>query len=469
MSRILVVTPYPPQPDGIAAYASQTVRRLRAAGDDVEVLSPGPSAAHHHLDLRGPRGALALARRVRAYDEVTIQFHPDFFYEQPATTDTIARESLALLSVATAAHHLEVRVHEIDHSWGTRRDFAGWATRRFWRAVSQISVHTESERADFIEAFRVDPARVRVVEHGLDFTAHTRLDRKDARASLGIAPDATCMLAIGFIQRHKGYDRAVAAFREISAPRDARLDIVGSVRVEDGDNARYLAQLRELVDTVPGAHLHTGFITDEAFDRWIVACDAVVLPYRAIWSSGVLERALLLDRPVIVSDVGALRQQAADRAGVTIVADDDELRAAMDAVVHPGAPRSLAATVGAWPATPLTAPEAQRVINERATRRRGRPVPPPSTAHAALHQGGGEVPLREMHGIGLPEIHGNGPLARRVKRIVRRLTAWEIDPIIHHVNALHAATVDAISPSEPPPADESSDAAHPADAAETRR
>jgi hypothetical protein len=196
MSRILVVSPYPPQPDGVAAYASQTVRRLRTSGHDVEVLSPGPSAAHHHLDLCGPRGALALAKRVRSYDRVTIQFHPDFFYRQPMTADSIARESLALLAVATAARHLEVRVHEIDYRWGARRDLAGWATRRFWRAVSEISVHTDRERADFIEAFRVDPARVSVVEHGSDFVAHTSLDRERARAALGVPADAICLLAM---------------------------------------------------------------------------------------------------------------------------------------------------------------------------------------------------------------------------------------------------------------------------------
>lgn len=72
--RILVVSPYPPVRDGIATYALQTVRALRRQGHDVEVLSPGPSAAHHHLDLVGPRGALALAKRIRDYDRVIVQF-----------------------------------------------------------------------------------------------------------------------------------------------------------------------------------------------------------------------------------------------------------------------------------------------------------------------------------------------------------------------------------------------------------
>src|SRR5438105_11576697 len=78
--RILMVTPYAPLRDGIAAYAVQQVAALRAEGHDVEVLSPGPSAAHHFLDFSGLRGIGALAKRVRSYDKVIIQFHPDLFY-----------------------------------------------------------------------------------------------------------------------------------------------------------------------------------------------------------------------------------------------------------------------------------------------------------------------------------------------------------------------------------------------------
>src|SRR5579859_6191101 len=107
--RILMVTPYPPARDGIAAYALQTVARLRAEGHDVEVLSPGPSAAHHHLALSGPRGALALAKRVRAYDKVIIQFHPDVFFPTPSTPTGFALESLALFVAFRSARQLEVR------------------------------------------------------------------------------------------------------------------------------------------------------------------------------------------------------------------------------------------------------------------------------------------------------------------------------------------------------------------------
>jgi glycosyltransferase involved in cell wall biosynthesis len=448
VARILMVTPYPPQPDGIAAYAVQTVRRLRSEGHEVEVLSPGPSAAHHHLHLKGPRGALALAKRARSYDRVIIQFHPDVFFSLPVTPASIAKETLALLVAIKAAREVEVRVHEIDYRWGRTRDLAGWASRRLWRSVDSITVHTMRERQDFISSFGVRPDRVRVVEHGSDFIANTTLDQVRARTTLGIPEDVTSYLAIGFIQRHKGFDRAVRAFGLLDVADRARLDIVGAVRVEDEGNMAYFEELEELVASVPGAHLHSGFLSDEAFDRWIVASDALVLPYRDIWSSGVLERALLLGRRVIATDVGGLREQAGEREGVTVVPDDAGLAAAMAAVLDPASAAGQERTALAWPAGDADQGAVQQAVRERATALRGhagpRPELSPSGATTSRTGPGSPEALRRMSGLGLPQPRASGLVGTVVKRVMRRLTAWEIDPVIHHLNAVHGATLDAL-------------------------
>ena len=83
--RILVVSQYPPVRDGIGAYAVQQVRALRRQGHHVEVVSPWPSAAHHHLPLEGPRGAKALKKLMAGFGRVIVHFHPDLFYANPST------------------------------------------------------------------------------------------------------------------------------------------------------------------------------------------------------------------------------------------------------------------------------------------------------------------------------------------------------------------------------------------------
>ncbi|HZD67423.1 MAG TPA: glycosyltransferase family 4 protein [Actinomycetes bacterium] len=438
--RILMVSPYPPLRDGIAAYAVQAVAALRSQGHEVEVLSPGPSAAHHHLELRGPRGPLALARRVGGYDKVVIQFHPEIFYRVPSTPLQQALVNLALLVAVRAMRRSEVIVHEIDYRVGRRRGLDGAAARRLWRQVDTILLHTEVERRDFIEAFGVRPERALVTAHGAHFVRRTSMARQAARRSLGIPEEELVFLAIGFIQPHKGFDRAVLAFDGLAA-QGCSLHVVGSVRLDEPAHVAYLAELQELVASTPGAHLHDQYVSDELFDRWLVASDVVVLPYRNIWSSGVLERALLYERRVIATAVGGLRQQASARPGITLV-DEDGLASAMWRARELGAPAVQAAE--AWPdagADDLREQVQGRVV-ARARKRRGTPARAGGGSSAATTRVG--QPLRRLPPLGVPAPVSARPGVSLLKRLVRRATAWQIDPLVAQVNALREGTIQAL-------------------------
>jgi glycosyltransferase involved in cell wall biosynthesis len=436
--RILMVSPYPPIRDGIAAYAVQTVAALRREGHEVEVLSPGPSAAHHHLDLHGPRGPLVLARRVRGYDKVIIQFHPDIVYPVPSTPARHAMVSLALLAAVRAARRTEVVVHEIDYAVGRRRGPDGVAARRLWRRVQSIQLHTEMERRNMIAAFGVRPGRTTVTAHGAHFVRRTRMSRDAARRSLGIPADQLVFLAIGFIQPHKAFDLAVRAFDGLGG-QGCSLHVVGSVRVDEPQHLAYLAELQALIEATPGAHLNNQYVSDEQFDRWLVASDVVVLPYRSIWSSGVLERALLYDRQVIATAVGGLSHQAAARPGVTLV-DDAGLAAAMWRARGQAGPGPDAA----WPAGPERLRErVQEQVVARATRRRGLPVRTEKGRPAAV-TGQGSLPLRRLPPLGLPPATSARPGVSLLKRLVRRATGWQVDPLVAQVNALREVTIQAL-------------------------
>ncbi|HEV7720626.1 MAG TPA: glycosyltransferase family 4 protein, partial [Iamia sp.] len=341
--RILVVTPYAPWRDGIGAYALQQVRRLRRAGHHVEVLSTKPSAAHHHGDLRGRAGARLLTRLGRRFDRVILHLHPDVIYRLPPTAGSRLDTALAYGAAFRALPHVELRLHEIDHSWAHDEKTA-WATRFMLAGADLITVHSTEQRDQLVEGFRVPADRVELFDHGVDFEPRTTADRAQARASLGLPADEHVFLCIGFVQPHKGFDRAARAFTGLAAA-GARLDIVGSVRVTDQQARDHAAELRAIAGREPGIHLHLGFVSDEMFDRWIVAADTVVLPYRHIWSSSVAERAALFGRHVIATDVGGLGHQVEAMEGSVLVADNAALARAMAAAVG----RSTTTAPVVWP------------------------------------------------------------------------------------------------------------------------
>jgi hypothetical protein len=72
LKRVLVFGPYPPTPGPEAAATLACVEELLAEGADVTVVSPVPSAAHHHADLATPAGAVRLLRWARSADAVVV-------------------------------------------------------------------------------------------------------------------------------------------------------------------------------------------------------------------------------------------------------------------------------------------------------------------------------------------------------------------------------------------------------------
>jgi hypothetical protein len=177
----------------------------------------------------------------------------------------------------------------------------------------------------------------------------------------------------------------------------------------------------------------------------------VVLPYRSIWSSSVLARAALYGTPVIATAVGGLPQQARERADITLVSSDVELRAALWTAAGQ---RAGAVASEPWPDPdeypgPDLRARVQEQVRLRAAQARGSRL---AAGTAAGRAAGSAVeaasvvsaPLRRIAPAQLPAPLSQRAAAARVKRAVRRLTAWELEPLVGHVNALRAATIEAL-------------------------
>ena len=311
--RILVVSSYPPRHCGIGAYARDQVARLRADGHDVTVLSAPDGDGDDTAELLGGGAFRRAARIGRPFDRIIVHFQPALYYRARAPVSKVLT-SLSLWWLALR-RPTEILVHEADPPIRWRPDYL--LLRAAFARASVLLFHTRAEWSALEAAYGIK-VRGSVIPHVVHATAGVS-DREGVRRSLGIEPGGPVFVIPGFIQASKGIDRVLAAFEGGGA---ARLWIVGSVRDRTPENDAYVEGLRRRTEQELRVRLVEQFLGDEEFDRWIVAADWVLLPYRTSWSSGVLARAQALGTPAMVTAVGGLPEQAGDED--IVIPNDDE-------------------------------------------------------------------------------------------------------------------------------------------------
>jgi glycosyltransferase involved in cell wall biosynthesis len=191
----------------------------------------------------------------------------------------------------------------------------------------------------------IDPHRLAIVPHG-----HYRLvhrprpeSRAAERAALGLPEAARVLLLIGRLGAYKGAAELLRAF--------ATLDRAEVWLVIAGKQVEPLGPLLAELPEPLRARIRVDdrFLSAAEIDQRLAACDAVVLPYRRILSSGAVLLALGAARPVIVPDAPPLLETVQDgRNGLVYPADRaDGLVAALARFVALPADRRAALEVEA--------------------------------------------------------------------------------------------------------------------------
>lgn len=454
----LLVTPFAPYRDGIAAYAAQELRRLRERGEQVTVLSPLPSAAKRHLPLGGPRGMARLRMVVRDYDHTIIQLSPEMLFGRcrSAAQRTAVWAGLAAVARATS---LDLRVHEIEYGPLEQNPMERRAAALAMGQADRVTVHTEAER-DGLNRLVGLGRRIEIVDHGRDFSPAAICSQAEARMELGLSDDRFLFVAIGFLQHHKGFDLAVDAIERLPGIR-AQLHVVGSARVDHPDIRGYVDHLRTRCGSVPAAVLHERYVSDVAFDLWVQAADAIVLPYREIWSSGVVERARLFGTRVVAADLPELRDQAPE--DTVFFSDVDELVIAMEKLAASAnrpaewaVPLSTGATSVGETSSELTAEEntawdidreaPSRTAIQSQIEARARSTAVDATGVSAPASVGRAVdPLLSLGHLHRPQPVSARPGVTPVKQVIERLISWQIEPLAARIENLQRATIAAVA------------------------
>jgi glycosyltransferase involved in cell wall biosynthesis len=207
--------------------------------------------------------------------------------------------------IVLTAHNVNAEARDATDSWFNR-----FTLRIQYRLADHILVHTEQMRNELVASFGVPGTSASVVRHGINNAVpSTSLTCEEARQRLGIGGDEKAILFIGNIVAYKGLEYLVAAFeRLVEGGGNYRLIVAGKAKKASDP---YVAEIRKSLDAKivrERTLLRMEFIPDEEMELYLKAADVAVLPYTRIFQSGVMFLAYGFGLPVIVSDVGSLRE-----------------------------------------------------------------------------------------------------------------------------------------------------------------
>lgn len=146
-----------------------------------------------------------------------------------------------------------------------------------------------------------------------------RVDRSSACEFLKIDSSKMNLLFFGLIRDYKGLDILLESFAEL--PDQYQLIIAGEVY---GDEGKYI----QMINSSPNKErifFHDRYISDDEVKYYFSAADCCVLPYRSATQSGITAAAFHFEVPVLVTDVGGLKESVESIGAGQVVAPSDYL------------------------------------------------------------------------------------------------------------------------------------------------
>jgi glycosyltransferase involved in cell wall biosynthesis len=318
--RVAFVATYPPRRCGIATFTRDLASAV--GNSEVSVIHPPDQTLLYPVEVKAKirRDVLAdyrlAGRRLsRSVDVVSIQHEFGIFGGADGEHVLALAESLDVPFVVTL-HTLLRRP-----SFNQRRILAALSRR-----AAALAVMSRTARELILESFDVDPARLRIIPHGVPDLA--RMGPLTARAELGLG-SRPLVLSFGLIGPGKGYELAVEAMTEVreSVP-EALYAVVGATHPQELINhgETYRGGLEDLVRALrleDNILFVNRYLSPAELGRWLLASDVVVTPHPNLEQivSGTLSYALGAGRPAVSTPFAYAREVLAEGRGLLVPPD----------------------------------------------------------------------------------------------------------------------------------------------------
>lgn len=294
-------------------YTDQLARGLTNAGSTVTVYThttDGSGSAHrpyeHNETFFGIygtshpaiRGLQFLRCLIVTFSEISHR-RTDLVHIQLWQHDI--REVLQIVFAKVLRKKVVVTLHDVVNFGNNKRARnLEWMLSR----ADGIVVHNNYCREILMSTFRTSTP-VAVIPHVNQAALLGSLpDRPEARGRLNLPHDKIIFLFFGNCRQEKGLDVAMEALSELKCHQDKLLFVTaGKMKAHEEALYRGLADQLELGNLI---RMDVGHVSDQDALDYYRAANAVVIPYRQVYESGVAITASSCARAVLASDLPPL-------------------------------------------------------------------------------------------------------------------------------------------------------------------
>jgi glycosyltransferase involved in cell wall biosynthesis len=153
------------------------------------------------------------------------------------------------------------------------------------------------------------------------------ITREEALHKLGLPEDKKYLLSFGLVRKYKGLDLLIHA---LGSEKLKHLPLKLIVAGEFYDDFEIYRKLVDDLGVYDKVIMDNAFIPNAEVVNYFCAADLVVQPYKDATQSGVTQVAYHFDKPMVVSNVGALPEMVPDgKAGYVVNPDPEEIAEAI--------------------------------------------------------------------------------------------------------------------------------------------